>query len=118
MAKKSRDEVIREVAVYINDTIRRNRRGERLIIALLVAQFLAGLALLLVGAVLERWFLIVPGGLLSALLFWPVNKLTSLRANNLRLQLLPELLRLAEEEEAQQLAAKLINQLIERMELG
>jgi hypothetical protein len=36
----------------------------------------------------------------------------------MRLQLLPELLRLAEEDQAKQLAAKLINQLIERMELG
>jgi hypothetical protein len=65
VAKKARDEVIREVTEHINDTIRRNRRGERLIVVLLVAQFLAGLALLTVGAALERWFLIVPGGFYS-----------------------------------------------------
>ncbi len=39
MAKKSRDEVIREVPEYVDDTIRRNRRGERLMTALLVAQY-------------------------------------------------------------------------------
>ena len=118
MAKKSRDEVLREVAERTNDIIRRNRRDERLVVALLVSQFLAGLALLTAGAALERWFLVVPGGLLSALLFWPVNRLIALRANNLRLQLLPELLRLADEERSQQLAAALVNRLIDKLELG
>jgi len=118
MVRKSRDEVIREVADYVDEAIRKNRRSEWLITGLLVAQFIAGLTLLTVGAALEQWSLIVPGGVLSSLLFWPVRKLITLRANNLRLQLLPELLRLAETREAQKLAAKLVDRLIEKMEPG
>lgn len=117
MVTRARDQIVHEVAGYVDEAIRKNRRSEWLIAGLLVAQFVAGLALLTAGAALDRWALIVPGGLLSSLLFWPVQKLIRLRANNLRLQLLPELLRLAETKQAQQLAAKLIDRLIETMEL-
>jgi hypothetical protein len=116
MPKKSRDEVIREVAGYVDEAIRKNRRSEWLITALLIAQFVSGFGLLLAGAALDRWSLIAPGGAFTALLFWPIKRLIGLRANNLRLQLFPELLRLAETKESQKLAAKLVEKLIEKLE--
>lgn len=54
MVKKSSETVIREVSEFVSDTIRRNRRSEWLITILLVVQFLAGLALLTIGAALEQ----------------------------------------------------------------
>lgn len=116
MAKKSRDEVIREVAGYVHEAIRKNRRSEWIITALLITQFVTGLGLLLAGASLDRWTLIAPGSVFTALLFWPIKRLIGLRANNLRLQLLPELLRLAHTKEAQKLATKLVEKLIEKLE--
>ena len=100
-----------------NEAIRKNRRSELLVTGLLVAQFVTGLALLTTGAALSRWDLMVPGGLIEGLLFWPVRQLIWLRGNNLRLQLLPELLRLAESRTAKELAAKLVQRMIDELEL-
>jgi hypothetical protein len=45
----------------------------------------------------------------------PVQRLIKLREDNVRLQILPQLLRLADTEEAKVLAAKLITRLIEKV---
>ncbi len=82
--------------------------------AALVALFLLGLGLLVFGAFLERWQLLVPGGIVQITIVFPLRHLIKLREENVRLQILPQLMRLADTREAKLLAAKLVKRLTER----
>jgi len=88
---------------------------EFVLTAVLVLQFLGGLALLAVAVYLEKWYFIVPGGLLEALLFVPVMGLTKMRKENVALQTIPALLPLANDQEAKKQVLNLIVKLIERL---
>ena len=93
----------------------KNRYTECIVIAILVALFVVGLGLLIYGALIQRWELLVPGGLVQLIIYFPIRRLIRLREDNMRLQILPQLLRLAESKEAKQLAAKLVKKLIEKV---
>lgn len=84
-------------------------------IAALIALFAVGLALLVYGAITHVWQLLVPGGLIQTAIILPLRKLISLREENKTLQILPQLMRLAEDEEAKALAALLVKKLIEKV---
>jgi hypothetical protein len=83
--------------------------------SVLVVLIVAGLGLVVYGAASRRWELLAPGGLVQLLVFFPVRKLIQLREDNMRLQILPQLMRLAETKEAKALAAKLVQRLIEKV---
>jgi len=114
LSGKTDSEVVREVTACIDAAIKKNRRTEYAVIAVLLLLFLAGLGLLIYGAVIQRWELLVPGGLVQLIIYFPIRRLIRLREDNMRLQILPQLLRLAETKEAKQLAAKLIKRPIEK----
>jgi hypothetical protein len=67
------------------------------------------------GASVSRWELLVPGGILQLTIAYPVRRLIKLREDNVRLQIIPQLLRLAEADEGKALAAKLVSRLIEQV---
>lgn len=115
MSWKSDAEVVREVTACIDSAIEKNRRTERIVITVLLLFFLTGLGLLIYGGVIGRWEFFVPGGMVQLVIYFPIRKLIGLREDNMRLQILPQLLRLAETKEAKQLAAKLIKRLIEKV---
>ena len=115
MTKKSDAEVVREVTGRIDATIAENRRTERIIVAVLLALFGVGLTLIVWGAAISRWELLVPGGLAQLTIAYPVRRLIKLREDNVRLQIIPQLLRLAEIDQAKDLAAKLIEALINQV---
>ena len=52
---------------------------------------------------------------MQIILFFPVRKLIQLREDNMRLRILPRLMRLADSEEAKLLAARLVKRLIEKV---
>ena len=115
MPEKSDAEVIQEVSQRIDQAIVDNRRHERIIVAILVLLFSVGLGLVIYGAVLQEWSLLVPGGFLQVMIALPIRRLIKLREENMRLQILPQLLRLAHSDEAKMLAAKLASRLIEQV---
>lgn len=115
MSRKSDADVIREVANCIDGAIEKNRRTERIVVVILVALFLAGLGLLVYGAVTQRWQLLIPGSIVQLSIFLPVRKLIQLREDNMRLQILPQLMRLADSDEAKLLAARLVERLIQKV---
>ena len=82
---------------------------------MLVALFLTGLILLIVGAVKAQWYLSVPGGLAQLTIVLPIRHLIKLREDNMRLQILPQLIRLADSKEAKILAARLVRRLIQKV---
>lgn len=109
------DQVVHAVVTRIDIAINDNRRHERIIVGVLVSLFVVGLGLVVYGAAIERWELLVPGGTLQLMIAFPVRQLIRLRSDNMRLQILPELMRLADTREAKRLAAKLVNHLIEQV---
>ncbi len=115
MAKKADADVVREVTARIDTTITENRRSERVIVVTLLLLFSVGLGLIIWGAWIGRWEFLVPGGILQLTVAYPVRRLIKLREDNVRLQIIPQLLRLAEEGEGKALAAKLVSRLIEQV---
>ena len=98
-----------------HSTISTNRRQEWLVTSSLVALFVVGLSLLVYGALIQAWQVLVPGGLIQTAVLFPIRKLITLREENKALQILPQLMRLAEDEEAKVLAALLVRKLIEKV---
>lgn len=115
MSKKEDAEVIRLVTERINEAIQRNWHTERLYIGALVLLFLAGLGLLIGGALSQRWELLAPGGLVQLAIVLPIRRLIQLRQDDMRLQIIPQLLLLAETHEAKVLAARLVKRLIDKV---
>jgi hypothetical protein len=115
LGKKNDDELIREVCGRIDSVIERHRKSERIIIVVLIVWFITGLALIGYGASIRSWHFLGPGGVLGVSIVLPVRRLIKLREDNLRLQILPQLLRLAESQESKALVAKLIQRLIEQV---
>ena len=115
MAKKADADVVREVTARIDSTIAENRRSERIIVVALLLLFAVGLGLIVYGAIIGRWEFLVPGGILQLTVAYPVRRLIKLREDNVRLQILPQPLRLADEGEGKVLAAKLASRLIDQV---
>jgi MFS superfamily sulfate permease-like transporter len=115
LSKKSDAEVIRQVEACIDAAIEKNRHTERIVIGVLVSLFVVGLGLMVYAAIIRRWELLVPGSLLQIILFFPIRKLIQLREDNMRLRILPQLMRLADSDEAKLLAARLVKRLIEKV---
>ena len=115
MRKKSDTEVIREVESCIDAAIEKNLHTERIVIGVLVSLFAVGLGLMVYAAISQRWQLLVPGSLLQIILFFPIRKLIQLREDNMRLRILPQLMRLADSEQAKLLAARPVKRLIEKV---
>lgn len=107
--------VVREVTAAIEAAPAENRRQERLVVGLLVALFAVGLALLVAGAVGQRYDLLAPDGLLQAAIFFPIRSLLAIRSENRALLVLPQLMRLADSREAKVLAARLAARLIDKV---
>jgi cytochrome b subunit of formate dehydrogenase len=95
MPSKPDAEVIREVTATIERALKKNRRTEWVVVFMLVALFVSGLSLILFGAVIQRWQLLVPGGILQLVIAFPIHVLIKLRGENMRLQIIPQLLRMA-----------------------
>jgi hypothetical protein len=115
LAAKSDPEVIREVCDRIDAALRKNHRTELVIIGVLLLLFLSGIGLIIFGAAVQRWEFLVPGGLAELAIVFPIRQLVKLRADNLRLQIIPQLLRLADTPQAKALAFELIQRLIRQV---
>ena len=109
------DEVVREVTACIERAIAKNRRQEWTVVGVLLALFATGLGMLVYGAVSQTWALLGSGGLIQVTIVFPVYRLIRLREENMRLQILPQLMRLAATNEAKALAAQLVRRLIEKV---
>jgi hypothetical protein len=58
----------------------------------LLALFVTGLGLLVYGAVSQTWALLASGGLVQITIVFPIYRLIHLREENMRLQILPQLM--------------------------
>ncbi len=106
---------IKQATARIDVAIKRNSRLENVIIVVLFMLFVTGIGLLAFGVLSGRWETTVPGGLFELSIALPIRSLVRLRSENVRLQVIPSLLRLADSEEAKKVAIQFIQHLIEQV---
>jgi hypothetical protein len=109
------DEAIAAATAAINEALRRNRYWEMGIGLVLLTLFVSGLYLLFSGFSAsgpEMWSRLIAGGLIEGTIYWPVRELIRLRRENIALQVIPSLLRLAKSAEGKQLVLKLLYKLL------
>lgn len=109
------DDVVREVTAHVEEALRKNRQIETVLIILLVILALVGLGLLITGAIRQQLALALPGGLCELAVGWPIQTLVKLRQENIRLAILPQLIRLAEPSDRKRLVFKLIERLVHQL---
>jgi len=109
------DQIVEVVNSRIDKAIRDNAGSERLISVVLITLFVAGIVLILWGAYHEQWTFLVPGGMAEMALVFPVRQLVKMRADNMSLQVIPPMLRLAGTDDAKTLAMELIQRLIRQL---
>jgi hypothetical protein len=108
-------EVVREVTDTIQKALQRNRRIETTLLALLGGIGLTGIGLLASAIFTARWELAISGGIVELAVLMPIRELVKLRRENLRLEVLPQLIRLADTANRKKLVFDLISRLIEQI---
>jgi hypothetical protein len=108
-------EIIREVTRSVEQAIRENRRIETALVIILISLSATGLVLLLVGAFREQWAIALPGGLCELSIAMPIRSLVKLRQENIRLAILPQMLRLADTQTEKKLVLKFVGTLISQI---
>ena len=108
-------EIIREVTSSVEVAIRQNRRIETVLIVMLSAVSASGLGLLAFGLARGDWKLALPGGLCELAVTYPVKALVTLRQENIRLQVLPQMMRLAKTDAERKLVFKFIENIMLRI---
>jgi hypothetical protein len=109
------DELAQEVAGYIEEAIRKNRRTELIVTGLLVSFAVVGLGIFIGGSITGHWLAMLPGVLCEVAIVWPIKELIALRAENIRLVYLPQLIRMADKEAKQKIVQQLADALIEKI---
>jgi len=107
-------EVIQEVTRRIEGAVAAYRRLGWLLLILLLSLLVAGLALVIYGVMEGHWVLGVAGGGVLLGIILPIRSLMQLHADSLRLQMIPQMLRLADTPKAKALMYELIQKLIQR----
>lgn len=118
MAGSTAEDVVDRVNRRIEAALRRNSRLEWWIIVLLVMLFLVGIALLITAAIIRRFEVALVGCLLELAVAFPIHQLVRLRRENVRLEIIPELIEYAgavDSDEAKRLVFVFIVKLIERI---
>ena len=69
----------------------------------------------MLAALLPRWELLVPGGVIQLTTVWPLRQIAKLREDKMRLQIVLQLMKLATSKESKALAAQLVKRLIEQV---
>lgn len=108
-------DVVREVTDTIQRALQRNRRIETTLLALLGGIGVTGIGFLISAVYTGRWELGVSGGIVELAVIMPIRELVKLRRENLRLEVLPQLIRLADNANRKKLVFDLVSRLIEQI---
>jgi uncharacterized ion transporter superfamily protein YfcC len=108
-------ELAREVTGFIDEAIRKNRRIESFLLVLLVGLSASGIALMIYGAISERWFAATLGAACFLVIGLLLRSLIRLREEDVRLALLPSMVRLANSPGEKRSVTKFVEALIGRI---
>jgi hypothetical protein len=85
-------DVVREVTDTIQRALQRNRRIETALLTLLGGIGATGIGFLISVVYTARWELAITGGIAELAIVMPIRELVKLRRENLRLEVLPQLI--------------------------
>ena len=105
-------EITRAVTEAIQAALRRNQRTETIIVIVLMSLAFSGIGLLIYGAAAQNWQASLPGTISELAIVMPIRSLIKLRQENVRLETLPNLLRLADTASKKKLVFDFIGGLI------
>jgi hypothetical protein len=108
-------DVVREVTDTIQAALKRNRWIETTLLSLLGGIGLTGIGFLVTALFTARWELAASGGIVELAILMPIRELVKLRRENLRLEILPQLIRLADTANRKKPVFDLITRLIEQI---
>jgi hypothetical protein len=108
-------DVVREVTDTIQVALKRNRRIETTLLTLLGGIGVTGIGFLVSAAYTGKLELAASGGIIQLAILMPIRELVKLRRENLRLEVLPQLIRLADAANRKKLVFDLISRLIEQI---
>ena len=71
-------------ALYcVNQILKRNERILWIAVSMALAIFVLGVSLLLIGFITKDWRILAPSGIITGLLYWPINKILKIRMVNI-----------------------------------
>ncbi len=105
-------DVVREVTDVIQTALKRNRRIETVLIVILASMAFTGIGLIIYGAIQQNWAAAVPGSISELAIIMPIRSLIRLRQENVRLEAMPQLLRLADTTTRKKLILDFLGRLI------
>ena len=68
---------------YINQILDRNQKIVWLVVSMALAIFILGISLLLIGITARDWRILTSSGIITAFLYWPINKILKIRMENI-----------------------------------
>lgn len=108
-------DLVREVTQTVENAIRRNGRIETVLIVILVLLTATGIGLMIYGAAIRQGLVALPGSLCQLAVAMPIRSLVKLRQENIRLQILPQLIRMADSQREKKLVMKFVEALIQQI---
>ncbi|OGC51747.1 hypothetical protein A2982_00480 [candidate division WWE3 bacterium RIFCSPLOWO2_01_FULL_39_13] len=105
------DKQIAEAIARIDLVLDRNVRLVWVVLAMSSVIFIVGAVLLLIGFKNGDWKILTPSALMTGLLYWPINKILTIRKENIQLAVVPALIKTLPPEKAAEQIIKLIEKL-------
>ena len=88
MATSIADPPVTGKALYcVNQILERNDKIVWILISMALAIFILGISLLLIGVTAKDWRILAPSGIITGLLYWPINMIHKMRVENMVLLL-------------------------------
>jgi hypothetical protein len=100
------------VTEVIQGALARNRRIETVLITILASMAFTGIGLIISGAVGRSWEAALPGSISELAIIMPIRALIKLRQENVRLEAMPQMLRLADTATRKKLILDFLGRLI------
>lgn len=109
------EEVVNDVTAHIESALLKNRRIETLLLVLLTTICASGLGLIWVGILTRQWAFALPGSICEFAAGFPILSLVRLRQENIRLAIVPQIIRLADNDSRKKLVFQLVERLISQI---
>jgi hypothetical protein len=108
-------EIVQEVTGHVQAAIKRNRRIETVLTVLVAIVAVSGMGLMWFAAANQQWVFALSGSLCEVAIGIPIRSLVKLRQENIRLEILPQLIRLAGTANEKKLVFHFISRLIDQI---
>lgn len=105
------DQQIEDAIKRIDQVLQKNLQLVWIVIGMSIGIFFLGFVLFVIGFKNADWRILTPSALITGLLYWPINKILTIRKENIQLAVVPALIRTLPPEKAAEEIIKLIEKL-------